>query len=387
VLMVTNTDWYFTTHRLPHAERAVEAGMDVHVATADSGWGAHISARPGVNHHPIDLGRGAPGARKDLAALRQLNRLVDQLRPDVLHLIAARAVVLGGLVSRRRAGMTVVYSITGQGYMPALSGGLGLAERAYQQALRSALHRRNSWTIFQTHHDRDTFVEGGLLPRHRAVLIPGVGVDPDQWVLPPLAQGPPIVVYAGRLIREKGVHDLVDAIRLLRPTHPKLHLILAGAIESELPTAVSREELAAWRDEGLVDYQGHLSDIRPVLQRATLLALPSYHREGIPKILLEAAAAGVPLIAGATPGCTEVVEDQVTGLLVPPRRPEVLAEAIERLLSDQDLATRLRRNARKMVVDRFTLDEAATRTLQLYRGPPESCQSGSAVRVETGRSR
>lgn len=363
LLYVVNTDWYFVSHRLAHARAAQDEGYEVHVASPDTGYAEDIRA-VGIEHHKIEIRRGGVQPCAEAKTVRDIERLLAAMRPHVLHLVAARASLLGGLAGLMHPRIRVVYTIAGQGY----EGDSGkVSRRARHLGLKLVLHRWRSCTVFQTETDRQAYLDMGLLRPRNARLIQGVGVDPMEWHVERRLGGEPTVVFASRLFREKGIEDFVEAIKLLRQAVPNVRAYVAGANEVELATGVSRDSIGQWERDGIITYLGHIRDIRPMLATAHVLALPTYHREGVPKILLEAAAAGVPLVTTDLPGCQAVVRDGVTGLTVPPRSPVALAAALQRLLEAPQFAAALASAARAHVSAHFSLDQAATATLRLYR--------------------
>jgi len=185
-------------------------------------------------------------------------------------------------------------------------------------------------------------------------LLPGSGVDLDRFQPRPLPAGPATFLFIGRLLGDKGVRELIEAGRIVRKSRGDVRLQLVGAIDEGNRTAVSRFELDRWINDGLVEYLGETEDVRPFIERATAVILPSY-REGLPRSLLEGAAMGRPLIATDVPGCREVVEDGVNGFLCTVRDPYSLAKSMERLLTlSPDERGAMGVAARRMVEQRFS---------------------------------
>jgi glycosyltransferase involved in cell wall biosynthesis len=174
-------------------------------------------------------------------------------------------------------------------------------------------------------------------------------------------------MFAGRMLWDKGVGIFIEASRILHVTHPEARFILVGAVDSANPATVSMEQIQDWTAERAVEWWGDRTDMPDVLSDACIVALPSTHREGLPKVLLEAAACGRPLVASDVPGCREIVRHEVNGLLVPPRDSHALALAIGRLLESTELRNRFSRAGREIVEQEFSQEIIVRQTLGLYR--------------------
>jgi len=206
----------------------------------------------------------------------------------------------------------------------------------------------------------------GVKPEHIA-LIPGSGIDADQFRPIPEPDGPVTVAFVGRMLADKGVRSLIEAQRILRASNISSDLLLAGAPDPANPTSISQIEVAGWGRESGVTWLGHVDDIATIWRRAHIAVLPSRGGEGVPKSLLEAAAFGRPLIATDVPGCREIVIHEKTGLLVPVDDPPALAAAILRLVRSSQQRVRFGVAARRLVDERFAADLIGQAAVALYR--------------------
>ena len=186
-----------------------------------------------------------------------------------------------------------------------------------------------------------------------------------SWALPEPTGAPITVAMVARMLIDKGVLDLIEAARLLRSQGMSLRVLLFGMPDPENPTSIPKAQLEAWTAEGIAEWRGFEEDVRHIWQEAHIAVLPSY-REGLPKSLLEAAACGRPVITTDTPGCREVVRSNETGLLVPSRNSEALANAISRLAQDQELRTSMGKNGRVFVEESFSERLVIKQTMALY---------------------
>src|SRR4030095_15057042 len=198
---------------------------------------------------------------------------------------------------------------------------LGAVRRAFVNGLyRLALVHPRMRLIFQNREDLVGFVDAGIVGSARSYLIRGSGVDLAEFCATAEPEAAIRFVLVARMLKDKGVREFVEAARALHRVHPDWMFELVGDVDPGNPASLVRGELERWRDEGVVVWNGHRDDVADVMRHAHVVCLPSY-REGLPKSWLEAAACGRAMIAADVPGCREVVRNEVTGLLVPPRDP------------------------------------------------------------------
>jgi len=219
--------------------------------------------------------------------------------------------------------------------------------------------------IFQNPDDIEEFIGRGLVKRSSTALIRGSGVDVELFRYTPEPIGVPMVMLASRMLRDKGVVELVDAARLLRKWKVNCRVVLVGEPDPGNPATVTTEELFFWVNEGVVEWWGQKEEMEKVLPLAAIVVLPSY-REGLPKVLLEAASAGRPIVATDVPGCREAVHEGNNGYLVPPQDHFQLAEAIRRLVEDPVLRARMGANSREMAIKEFRIERVVANTLSVY---------------------
>jgi glycosyltransferase involved in cell wall biosynthesis len=367
VLVVVNVDWFFWSHRLPIARALRDAGHDVVVAAGSEGgdWGARIEAA-GFRFVPLRLRRGARGPIGELAALCELLTLYERERPDVVHQVTIKPVLYGSIAARLVGIRRIVNAISGLGYVSASRSFADRVRRALALlAYRAAVSSRSVWTIFQNHEDLDLFAARRIVGRDRAVLIRGSGVDTRRFTAAPEPSGVPVVLFASRLLWDKGVGELIAAAQTLRAEGRAFRLVLAGRVDRENPRGISEEQLRAWAEARLCEWRGLVDDMPALLREASVVVLPSY-REGVPKVLLEAAACARPIVATDVPGCREIARPGENGILVPPRDATALARAIAALLDDAAMRARFGRRGRAIAVEEFAEPLVVEATLALY---------------------
>jgi glycosyltransferase involved in cell wall biosynthesis len=231
---------------------------------------------------------------------------------------------------------------------------------------RLALGNRNLRVIVQNADDHDSLARAASLQGEKVVMIPGCGVDLSAFTPAPPPPGVPVIVMAARLLRDKGVHEFVAAARILKARGSRARFLLVGDPDAGNPTSIDEPELAAWRNETAIELLGYRTDIAQVFGRAHVVVLPSY-REGLPKVLIEAAACGRAVVTTDVPGCRDAIEPGVTGLLVPARDAASLASAIERLLLDAGLRDRMGRAGRQLAERKYAIAKVVSAHMDVYR--------------------
>lgn len=365
LLFLVTEDWYFLSHRLPMARAAMAAGFRVAVATRVD-RGAEAIRAAGVEVIPVPMDRASLSPLKELGTVLRLVRVLARVRPVVLHNVAIKPIVLGSVAATVFPRLLVLNAFAGLGTV--------LGEEAPPSRLRTVIHgvlrrvarRRRVFTLTQNEDDRRVLLTRRLAMPARTALIRGSGVALDHYRVTPEPPGPPVALMVARLLRDKGVVELVEAARLLRNRGRPARVWIAGEPDPTNANSVPAETLDAWRADGLVELLGRRDDIAALWRDAHIAVLPSYG-EGLPKSLLEAAASGRPLVTTTAPGCRDLVPEGRTGLLVPPRDAGALADALDVLAADPDRRRALGLAARAMVESQFSAAIVGRRTERLYR--------------------
>jgi glycosyltransferase involved in cell wall biosynthesis len=371
LLFLVTEDWYFCSHRLPVARAARAAGFDVLVATRVRAHGDRIRDE-GFALRPIGWRRRGDrlvGARRAISEIAGLYRAEQ---PDLVHHIALKSVLLGGIALRRafpgsEGAPVAIDSIMGLGSrFSAASFAARLRWPSLGIALRVSAGRDRGWVIVQNPEDRDALTTLGI-PLQRIRMIRGSGVDCNHFrPLPDPDAVTVAVALVSRMLRDKGVLDAVAAIQLLRGRGLPVELLLAGPTDPDNRGSLTAETLVSLTTDLGVEWLGPIADVRAVWRRAAIAVLPSTYGEGVPKALLEAAACARPIIASDVPGCREIVRPGDTGLLVPPRDIQGLADAIAALAGDPMRRKAMGRAGRALVEREFGEDIVARETLAIY---------------------
>jgi glycosyltransferase involved in cell wall biosynthesis len=366
LLFVVNVDWFFMSHRLPIALEAMRRGYEVHVATGVTDRRQALTDL-GLTVHQLPLERSGASLLGEFRTFRRIVGVMRAVRPDVVHLVTVKPVVLGGIAARLARVPAVVSAVSGLGFVFTAGGAKARLLRAVVVALyRAVLGHPNLKVIFQNEDDRRLLQGLTGLQDARSMIVRGSGVDLSRFAVHPFPEGPPVVVFAARLLRDKGVGEFVEAARMLRQRGVNAVFRLAGAPDPGNRASVTKEELRQWEAAGCVEFLGHQADIAQLFAAAHVVVLPSY-REGLPKVLVEAAACGRPAVTTDVPGCRDAIIPGETGLLVPARDPAALAGAIERLVADAELRIAMGRAARQLAEREYAIGHIVEQHLSLYR--------------------
>jgi glycosyltransferase involved in cell wall biosynthesis len=366
LLFVVTEDWYFHSHRLGLARAARDAGFEPVLATR---CGRHVDEirSSGIRVLPLDVPRNGKSPMGELRAVHALYRIYRSERPDIVHHVALKPVVYGSLAAAMAGVPAVVNAVAGLGHaFTSRDATARILRLPLSAALRGALNRYGSRTIVQNPDDRRFLVERLGVAEERVMLIRGAGVDLARFA--PVAEpaGPVLVICAARMLRGKGIEDFVAAAGRLRREGMPARFAIVGGPDPGNPGSISRSRLEAWHRSGDVEWWGHRDDMPSVLASAHVICLPSYYGEGVPKVLLEAAACARPIVTTDVPGCREVVSHGENGLLLPPRDVTALGEALGLLIMDPRRRAEMGACGRARAETLFDERQVTSETLRVY---------------------
>ena len=365
ILYLVTEDWFFVSHFLPMARAARDLGLEV-VIVARTGEKASRLAAEGLRLIPLDVERRSLGPLAAIRNVAEAHRIIRAERPDIVHCIALRPVVLGGLATRLAGVTSLVLAPTGLGQLWVEQGAVARVGRAVIRFMVSRLRKPGTRFLFE---NRDDPREFQLDPDAAEVtIVGGAGVDPADFPMRPEPPAPPVkVAVVSRMIAAKGIADAVEAVRRARALGAPVELHLFGEPDLSNRDAISETTLRQWSAEPGITWHGRTNDVARVWQEHHIALLLSYYREGLPRTLLEAASAGRPIVTTNTVGCRELVRDGQEGILVPLRDIESAARALKALAGDPVLRARLGAAANARVQERFTEDAVRQAVGGLYR--------------------
>lgn len=365
IVFVDNRVEYVLSHRIPWLQGAREAGFDVHVTTLTAGNHAHIEDA-GFTYHPISEHRRSNNPIQELRLIGRLYRLYRDLNPDIIHQITLRSILYSGVAHALLGEAKIINGVTGLGYMFSSQ---DLKVRALRTSVLGALRvltRRDHVFLFQNPDDKALFQLHNIVDPSSSVLIKGSGVDMNRFDHQLEPSGQLVVLFPARMLWHKGVQAFVNAARIIQANGFEARFVMVGDIDDDNPAGVSAAQLKEWEREGTIEWWGYQESMPDVLAQSHVVCLPSAYREGVPKVLIEAASCGRPIVTTDMPGCREIVRDGENGYLVPPRNGKAVAEALKPLLLDDELRSTMGKRGREMVEREFSIERVVRSTLKVY---------------------
>lgn len=367
LLFVITEDWYFVSHRLRLAQAAAQNGFDVAVATHVSDEETALAASGLTVFQLQKLKRTGCNPLHEIQAIAELFIIYRTWRPDIVHHVAFKPIIYGSIAGMLAGVRARVNALAGLGFIfSSKSIKAKLFRYLIQPLLVVVLRGTFCRVILQNPDDVKVLTSIGV-SKEVIRLIKGAGVDLERFNVHSTHFVRPVVILAARLLWDKGVGDFVKVSQALRGENVDARFVLVGDSDTANPSAVPRQQLETWHHSGDVEWWGRRSDMPEVFSAATIVCLPSTYGEGIPKVLIEAAACGKPLVAYDVPGCREIVRDGENGILVPSGDVLGMAAAVKTLLEDAELRASMGRKSRKMAVSEFSDAIVNSATLDVYR--------------------
>ncbi|GAA5444417.1 N,N'-diacetylbacillosaminyl-diphospho-undecaprenol alpha-1,3-N-acetylgalactosaminyltransferase [Microbulbifer sp. NBRC 101763] len=366
LLFVVNDAAFFISHRLPIALNAKRYGYEVSIASMP-GPAVDEIVKYGFAHFELPLTRSGKNPLSDFKLIFSIYKLYRHWRPDLVHLVTIKPVIYGGIVARLAGVHGVVAAVSGLGSIFIARGiKASLVRMSVKWLYRLSFGKKNLRVIFQNPDDRDMLLDFAGLDCDKVEMIRGAGVNLAHYPVMPESDGPLTVSLAARLLVDKGVGEFMDAVRLLKQRDVKARFYLIGDTDPGNPTSISHETLNKWRDEDIVELLGFRADIAELFASSHIVVLPSY-REGLPKVLLEAAACGRAIVTTDVPGCRHAIEPGISGVLVPVRDPVALADAIQALIGDAKLRRDMGLAGRDLAEREFALEHIVSAHMEVYK--------------------
>ena len=349
----------------------LDMGIEVHAIAPPDGTEGKL-ADLGVKFHPWIIERRSLNPTKELVSIRRLQKIYQEIKPDLVHHYTVKAVLYGTVAARLCGIKGIVNGVTGLPYI-IVSPKKGILKRmARWVAMRWygwAVSGKRNATILQNQDDLKLLSSFAPKVKGNAIVTNGSGVDLERFAQQPkrnqYSDSPVNVLFVGRFLKEKGVFELMDSVREMRNQKVPFEMHLCGDFDPGNRSSATVDDLNQWKREGLIDWSGKLDDVRGKLAAADIVVLPSY-REGTPRSLLEAMAVGRPLVTTDVPGCRNVVQDSVNGFLVESHNPLMLADAMAKLIEDGSLREQMGEASRELAEAKFDEREVIRQTVEVY---------------------
>lgn len=367
LLFFVTEDWYFYSHRLPLAIAAKNAGYDVVVVTRVNQHGELIRAH-GLKLINISISRRSRNPFKELLVVFRLFNIYRTEKPDIVHHVALKPVLYGSVAARLAGVSSVINALAGLGFLFVSKQKKAFFLRPFvERAFRILLNRANVRVILQNPDDMSLLINREILKPEQAVLIRGSGVDIQHFNVSEESNEIPLVVLASRMLWDKGVGIFVEAAKELKQQSVQARFCLVGEGDPDNPNSIPDSQIEIWQSEKVIEWWGRRNDMPSVFAKSHIICLPSAYGEGVPKVLIEAAACGKPIVTTDAPGCREIVRHQVNGLLVSINDKNELAAALLILINDKKLRINMGQKGREIVEKEFAIDIVVSQTLDLYK--------------------
>jgi len=367
IIFLVTEDWYFLSHRLPIALAAKESGHEVVVLTRINTHKFNIE-KYGFTVIPLKIKRESRNLFLELEAIFQIIKIYLKEKPDLTHHVAVKPILYGSVAAMVTRVPHFVNAIPGLGFAFSRKKGIiaGVMQFVFLMAYGLIFRWPGARAIFQNSEDKALFEDSKIVKKNQSILIRGSGVDVDQYQYLPEPPGIVTILFGARMLWDKGVKELVQAVKLLKKKDAAFRVVLAGMPDPANPQSIPVQVLENWHNSGLVTWVGFQKDMPALITRAHIITLPSY-REGVPKFLLEAASCGRPIVTTNVPGCREIVKQGENGILVPPKDPQALAHGLYRLIKDGKLRKKMGKKGREMVVQDFSEKNIVNKTMEFYK--------------------
>lgn len=366
ILFLINEDSFFFSHRFEIGIKALKMGYDVHLASNSQLNEINKVLRKYFHFHYVNLSRGSMNIFKILRELKNIYQIIKIVKPDILHLITLKPILLGNIAARILKVRSVIISVSGLGYLYIQKNNfVEILQKFINFLLKILLSFKNIFIICQNKDDFSFFHQKIKVSKKKIYLIRGSGVNLKkfkQYKYPNNKK--PIVLFPARFLIHKGILEFFEAAKVLK-SNLSARFVIVGKTDNQNPASVDKKIIKRFVSKGIVENWGWKRNMQLVLKKADLIVLPSY-REGLPKSLIEASAIGRPIITTNVPGCRESIINNKTGILIKSRNFLSLAKAIQLILSNKKLAIKMGNCARKFAEENFDVNEVAKKHIQIY---------------------
>ena len=363
--MIVNEDRFFLSHRREIALAAQKEGLDVTVVCKDIGRRNEVEAL-GLKVLELPINPTGMNLGQEFRTLWFLYTLYKNNKDAVIHHVGLKNILWGGLAAKLARVCGVVNAVSGLGAIFS-KGKIDLMAKSVLYIMRFSNRRKNVKVIFQNNEDWALFLKYGVVEESQAEFIKGSGVNLNEFKYVPEPESETLkVVFSARMVKEKGVIEMIEAAEKLRNDYEgRVEFWLCGRLAVNAD-AVSREELESRCDGKYIKWLGFQKDIKSILEQSHIMAFPSYYREGVPKSLIDACAVGRPIVTTNSIGCKDVVDEGENGFLIPIRDSEVLAEKLRILIENKDLRVKMGKASRVKAEREFSLEKVIKKHLEIY---------------------
>ena len=361
-----NSLQYFYSHRLGLAKTYINLGFKVFLIYGEVGnidiEKFQISEELILIQCPFN--RGSINPINELNTILNLFLKIKNLNLDIIHFINLKPYLYGGLIAKFLS-LPSVSSITGMGFANKAVNRSYVLRSIITFILKFVLNRSNHKIIVQNNDDRLFLIKDLNVNRNKITLIKGTGINFEKYKLKNLPPKPYIVIFPGRLIKEKGIYEFIEAAKIVKKTNKDIKFWLVGNIDNRSRSSINKADILKWESEETIIFKGYKKNIANIFSKAHIICLPSY-QEGFPRVLVEAAACGRAIITTNAPGCRESILNYKTGILVNKKNAQELAKKILWLLSKPDKLSKMSLAGRKFAEKYFQEKDINQKHILLY---------------------
>jgi glycosyltransferase involved in cell wall biosynthesis len=366
LFLVVNVDWALFSHRLPVVLAALQQGYEVTIVTKNTGRKGEIESL-GLKFIDLPMSRSSLNPLEGLRTFLFLWFLYWIQKPDIIHHVGLKTILYGTLASKFACAKGVINAVNGLGILFSPDN-TSVVSKIIIPVFRFSHRRRHLAVIFQNDDDKALFLNKNIIKKDQVFKIKGSGVNLNIFSYIPEKQAELKIriLFIARMIKEKGVLELIEAARILEANYKdRVTFLLCGGLDDN-PHAISKEFMEKHCDGEYIQWLGHRSNVKELLEQSHIFVFPSYYREGIPKSLIEACAVGRPIITSDSPGCRECVINNYNGYLVPVKDTDLLAQKMETLINDKEKRVRMGLNSRKLAEKEFSVENVIEKHLEIY---------------------
>lgn len=367
ILYIINVDWFFISHFLPVGLEGIKRGYEVHIACGITDKKEYLESL-GFIVHPISISRSGTSVKTEIKTIIKMYKIIKYVNPQVLEFFTIKPVLYGGIVSRFLKIPKKVFYITGLGYVFIAKGLKGFTVRNIVKMLyKLAISGKNSSIITENIYDKGLINSLNAVNDNQIKIIRGAGVDLSKYSYIEENNENIKVSMACRLLKDKGVFEYIEAAKFLKQKLPNVEFELYGDIDIHNPASLTSDDIEKIKNDGFVKVHGFTSNIAKVFSDSNIVVLPSY-REGLPKVLIEAAACGRVVVTTDVPGCRDAIEPNITGLLCKVKDSKSLASMIEKLIVNKNLRNSMGTAGRELAEKEFDINKVIEKHFEIYEG-------------------
>ncbi len=364
ILFVVNSDSFFVSHRLPIAISAQKEGFEIHILTGLSNECKDIYKHQ-FKIHKLNLNKTSINPLSFCRSFVKVISTLLMIKPEILHLITVKPIIWGGLATKLFNPKVVIASVTGLGQIHTDHRFSSIIIKKIIEILYifSYSNQRNKFFIFQNKYDNIYIKRLLKLKEDKIIMTNGAGVYLDQFKPMPFPKGKPVFLFAARLLKAKGVLNFIEAASFIS----NAQFIIAGKLDPHNRDSIDKRILYKAINEQKVKYYGYIKDISKLISQSSVVVLPSYYGEGLPKILIEASACGRAIITTNLPGCKDAVVEGRTGFFTKAKSSENLAQKINIFINNPELIISMGNESRKLAERKFDINEVIKKHILLYK--------------------